>query len=103
MGVAYKADIDDVRESPSLDIMEILERDGARISYADPYVPAVRRNGAMLRGKALTPGSIRSADCVVIATAHKNVDYGMIAKHARTIVDSRNALRGRRTRGVFKL
>ena len=103
VGVAYKADIDDVRESPSLDIMEILERDGARISYADPYVPAVRHNGAMLRGKALTPGSIRSADCVVIATAHKNVDYGMIAKHARTIVDSRNALRGRRTRGVFKL
>jgi len=103
VGVAYKADIDDVRESPSLDIMEILERDGARISYTDPYVPAVRHNGAMLRGKTLTPGSIRSADCVVIATAHKNVDYGMIAKHARTIVDSRNALRGRRTRGVFKL
>ncbi|MGE5178123.1 MAG: nucleotide sugar dehydrogenase [Bacteroidota bacterium] len=103
VGVAYKADIDDVRESPSLDIMELLEKDGAKITYADPYVPQVRHNGSMMRARPLTPGAIRAADCVVIATAHKSVDYAMIAKHARTIVDSRNALRGRRTRGVFKL
>src|SRR5512142_68997 len=98
VGVAYKADIDDVRESPSLDIMELLEKDGAKITYADPYVPQVRHNGSMMHARPLTPGAIRAADCVVIATAHKSVDYAMIAKHARTIVDSRNALRGRRTR-----
>jgi len=103
VGVAYKADIDDVRESPSLDIMEILARDGARVMYADPYVPAIRHNGSRLAARPLTPAAIRAADCVVIATAHKNVDYGMIARHAKTIVDSRNALKGRRTRGVFKL
>jgi UDP-N-acetyl-D-glucosamine dehydrogenase len=103
VGVAYKADIDDVRESPSLDIMEILERDGARVTYADPYVPTLRHNGSMLHAKPLTPAAIRAADCVVIATAHKNLDYAMIARNAKTIVDSRNALKGRRTRGVFKL
>jgi len=103
VGVAYKADIDDVRESPSLDIMEILEKDGAKVSYTDPYVPSLKHGGSVLRGRPLTPGSLRAADCVVIATAHKSTDYALIAKHARTIVDSRNALRGRRTRGVFKL
>ena len=83
--------------------MEILEREGARVTYADPYVPNLRHNGAMLRAKPLTPASVRAVDCVVIATAHKDLDYAMIARSARTIVDSRNALRGRRTRGVFKL
>ena len=103
VGVAYKADIDDVRESPSLDIMEILEKDGAKVSYADPYVPRIRHNGSNLNARPLSASAIRAADCVVIATAHKTLDYALIAKHARTIVDSRNALRGRRTRGVFKL
>jgi UDP-N-acetyl-D-glucosamine dehydrogenase len=103
IGVAYKAGIDDVRESPSLDIMEILQRDGARVDYVDPHVPQVRHNGFMMRSRLLSESSVKSADCVVIATAHPTIDYGMIAKHARTIVDSRNALRGRRTRGVFKL
>jgi UDP-N-acetyl-D-glucosamine dehydrogenase len=103
VGVAYKAGIDDVRESPSLDIMEILEKDGARIAYADPFVPRIRHNGSVLRASSLTAGSLKAADCVVIATAHASIDYGLIARHARTIVDSRNALKGRRTRGVFKL
>jgi UDP-N-acetyl-D-glucosamine dehydrogenase len=103
IGVAYKAGIDDVRESPSLDIMEILKRDGARVDYADPHVPVIRHNGSMMRARTLSEAAVKSADCVVIATAHPSIDYGLIAKHARTIVDSRNALRGRRTRGVFKL
>jgi UDP-N-acetyl-D-glucosamine dehydrogenase len=103
IGVAYKAGIDDVRESPSLDIMEILKRDGALVDYADPHVPQIRHNGSMMRARTLSEAAVKSADCVVIATAHPSIDYGLIAKHARTIVDSRNALRGRRTRGVFKL
>jgi UDP-N-acetyl-D-glucosamine dehydrogenase len=103
LGVAYKADIDDVRESPSLDIMEILERDGAHVDYCDPYVPTLRHGGHLYRSRPFRPGSIKAADCVVIATAHKVFDKKLIAKHARTIVDCRNALKGRRTRGVYRL
>jgi UDP-N-acetyl-D-glucosamine dehydrogenase len=103
LGVAYKADIDDVRESPSLDLVEILRRDGARVEYADPYVPSLRHQGRVMKSHPIRASTLRAADCVVIATAHKAFDYKLIAKHARTIVDSRNALKGRRTRGVFKL
>lgn len=103
LGVAYKADIDDVRESPSLDIMETLEKEGAKVDYCDPYVPVLNHGTSGYRGKRLSPASLRAADCVVIATAHKAFDYGLISKHARTIVDCRNALQGRRSRGVFRL
>jgi len=103
LGVAYKADIDDVRESPSLDIMELLEKQGARVEYCDPLVPKLRHGGAVLRSRPYRPGTLRAFDCVVIATAHKVFDYRMLAKHARVIVDTRNALKGRRSRGVFRL
>jgi UDP-N-acetyl-D-glucosamine dehydrogenase len=101
--VAYKADIDDVRESPSLDLIEILEREGARVSYCDPYVPTLRHAGKTMRSVPFRPGSLRAADCVVIATAHKKFDYGVVSRHARTVVDCRNARKGRRTRGVTRL
>ncbi len=103
MGVAYKADIDDVRESPSLDLMEILEREGARVEYCDPFVPTIVHHGARMKSRPFRPSTLRAADCVVISTAHKAFDYRMIARHAPLIVDSRNALRGRRQRGVFRL
>ncbi|MGE5176047.1 MAG: nucleotide sugar dehydrogenase, partial [Hyphomicrobiales bacterium] len=103
LGVAYKADIDDVRESPSLDIIEILEREGATVSYSDPYVASIEHGHGTLRSVPLRPGTLRAADCVVIATAHKIFDYRLIAKHAKSIVDCRNKLKGRRTRGVFRL
>jgi len=103
LGVSYKADIDDVRESPSLDIMETLTGDGVAVSYADPHVPSIRFQGRTLSRKPLTPSALRGADCVIIATAHAAFDYRMISKHARLIVDTRNALKGRRTRGVYKI
>jgi UDP-N-acetyl-D-glucosamine dehydrogenase len=103
LGVAYKADIDDVRESPSLALIEILEREGADVDFADPYVPSIRHRGRLKKSRPLTAATLRSADCVVIATAHKIVDYALVARHARVIVDSRNAMKGRRTRGVYKL
>jgi len=103
LGVAYKADIDDVRESPSLDIMDLLVKDGARISYSDPFVPSIVFGGRRLRSTPFRPSTLKSADCVVIATAHKAFDYDMVSKHAKTIVDTRNALKGRRMRGVFRL
>jgi UDP-N-acetyl-D-glucosamine dehydrogenase len=103
LGVAYKADIDDVRESPSLDIMELLEKQGARVEYCDPLVPKLRHGRAILRTRPYRAGTLRSFDCVVIATAHKLFDYRLLAKHARVIVDTRNALKGRRTRGVYRI
>ena len=103
LGVAYKADIDDVRESPSLDLMEILQRDGAHVDYCDPYVPTLRHGGRLYRSRPFRASSLKAADCVVIATAHKVFDQKLIARHARSVVDCRNALKGRRTRGVYRL
>jgi len=103
LGVAYKADIDDVRESPSLDILDILEKEGAKVAFCDPYVDTIHHAGRKLKATPFRASALRSADCVVIATAHKVLDYTLVAKLADTIVDSRNALKGRRTRGVFRL
>jgi UDP-N-acetyl-D-glucosamine dehydrogenase len=103
LGVAYKADIDDVRESPSLDIMELLEKQGARVEFCDPLVPKIRHGDRMLRSRPFRRSTLRAADCVVVATAHRAFDYRAVARYARVVVDTRNVLRGRRTRGVFRL
>jgi len=103
LGVAYKADIDDVRESPSLDILDLLEKEGAKVAFCDPYVDSIQHAGHKLKASPFRASTLRAADCVVIATAHKVLDYSLVAKHAKTIVDSRNSLKGRRTRGVFRL
>ncbi len=103
LGVSYKADIDDIRESPSLDIIEILEKEGAHVDYCDPYIPAFTLAGRTYRSKPFGPRALRSPHCVVIATAHRVFDFDLVARHARTIVDSRNAMRRRRTRGLFRL
>ncbi|HYR51608.1 MAG TPA: nucleotide sugar dehydrogenase [Candidatus Dormibacteraeota bacterium] len=103
LGVAYKADIDDVRESPSLDILDILEKEGARVAFCDPYIGSILHAGRTLRATPFRASTLRSANCVVIATAHKAFDYGLVAKLADTVVDSRNTLKGRRTRGVYRL
>ena len=92
MGVAYKKDIDDVRESPALDIMLLLKQRGARITYTDPHVPQLKLDGLEL---ASAPATIApAADCVVIVTDHKAFDYTTLAAEARLIVDTRNALKG---------
>ena len=70
LGVAYKANIDDTRESPSLDIMETLRERGARIDYSDPFVPSLQFAGRRLSSVALEPRNLKRYDCVIIATAH---------------------------------
>ena len=90
LGVAYKRDIDDVRESPALDVMHLLQRRGARISYSDPYVPSVRLDGISLESD---DSSVATADCIVVITDHKAVDYAPIVKNAKLILDTRNALK----------
>jgi UDP-N-acetyl-D-glucosamine dehydrogenase len=103
LGVAYKANIDDVRESPSLDLIQILKDSGAKVEYSDPHVPSITLAGRKYRSKPLRASTLKAADCVVIATAHKAFDYDLIVRHARTIVDSRNALKGRRRNGIYQL
>ena len=92
MGVAYKRDIDDVRESPALDVMLLLRKRGATISFSDPYVPTLRLDGAQLAAQPETAAA--GADCVVIVTDHSSFDYKALVANAALIVDTRNALKG---------
>jgi UDP-N-acetyl-D-glucosamine dehydrogenase len=104
IGVAYKRDIDDVRESPALDVMRLLEAQGAVVDYHDPYVKTVREESdghvASDPSKAVrlrhsvefSPKTLESADVVVIVTDHKSIDYQIIANHASAVVDTRNAM-----------
>ena len=98
LGLAYKRDIDDMRESPALDVMHLLHEKGARVRYADPYVPALAarawHGGFDMRTESLTPDVIAAADCVAILTEHRTVDYDMVVGSARLIVDTRNAIPG---------
>jgi UDP-N-acetyl-D-glucosamine dehydrogenase len=98
LGAAYKKDVDDVRESPALDVMIELQKRHARVSYHDPYVPSLRLDGGEIVATPLTPDALQSADCVVIITDHSQFDWELIGQHARAIVDTRNALRGREVR-----
>ena len=91
IGVAYKKDIDDVRESPALDVMRLLEQDGAEVVFHDPFVPTIREDGHVIQGVALTDAEIEKADVVVIVTDHKAIDYQRLVDHAALIVDTRNA------------
>jgi UDP-N-acetyl-D-glucosamine dehydrogenase len=92
LGVAYKRDIDDIRESPALDIIRLLEGQGARVTYSDPHVPRFREDGQEFRSITLTPEVVEAADCVVIVTDHSSVDYRMIKQRAKLVVDTRNAI-----------
>lgn len=92
LGVAYKRNIEDIRESPALDIIRLLEGQGARVSYFDPHVPRFREDGQEFRSVELTPETVAAADCVIVVTDHSAVDYQMIKRHARLVVDTRNAI-----------
>jgi UDP-N-acetyl-D-glucosamine dehydrogenase len=92
LGVAYKRDIDDIRESPALDIIRLLEGQGAKVSYSDPHVPCFSENGHEFRSVPLDERSVAAADCVMIVTDHTDVDYRMIRRKARLVVDTRNAM-----------
>ena len=91
LGMAYKKDIDDVRESPALDVLRLLLEDGADVEYHDPYVPTVRENGRSWDSVPLTQERLESADAVVILTDHSGFDYAWIFESASILVDTRNA------------
>jgi len=91
LGVAYKENVGDIRESPALDIIEILSEKGAKIIYNDPYVPKIKLSADEFRSVSLNKDLVSQADCVVIITAHNNYDYKWIVENANLVVDTRNA------------
>jgi UDP-N-acetyl-D-glucosamine dehydrogenase len=105
LGVAYKRDIDDVRESPALDIIHLLGKRGAQVSYSDPMVPKLRADGFLPRDMQAVDATQAAAqsDCVVIVTDHKAFDYTAIIDRAPLIVDTRNALKGQRSPKIVRL
>src|SRR5947209_7923751 len=101
MGVAYKRDIEDMRESPALDIALLLERRGAHLSYSDPHVPVLKLDGSSLDASPETAAA--DADCVVIVTDHAAFDYPGLLQRSRLIVDTRNALKGLSSDKIVRL
>lgn len=102
LGTAYKRDIDDVRESPALDIILLLQRLGATVTFSDPYVNRININGAHLEAQPMQP-SVATADCVVIVTDHSGIDYASVVEKSKLIVDTRNALKGFRSDNIVRL
>jgi UDP-N-acetyl-D-glucosamine dehydrogenase len=93
LGVAYKRDTSDARESPAIEVLHGLREKGAQVQYSDPYVPSLELQGGSLQSVGLKPVLLRSMDCVVLLTDHSIFDYEMIASHSPVIVDTRNALK----------
>jgi UDP-N-acetyl-D-glucosamine dehydrogenase len=97
LGVAYKKNVDDPRESPAFTILEALEAKGAVVAYHDPFIPvlpAMRHHAIRLSSQPLTAGFLQAQDCVVVVTDHDNVDYAAVVEHSRLVVDTRNATAG---------
>jgi UDP-N-acetyl-D-glucosamine dehydrogenase len=104
LGVAYKQDIDDFRESPSLKVIDELEKEGAEVIYYDPYVTEYRYNGQYKKGEEkLTANLIESVDLVIVTTAHSDVDYSFVQQHAKAIFDTKNAFKNVRNRENIEL
>jgi len=100
LGLAYKKDVDDVRESPSVTLIELLQQRGAKVDYHDPFVPSGKpmreHKITHMRSVPLTPQSLAGYDCVLISTDHSSIDYDQVCEHARLVVDTRNATAAKR-------
>jgi UDP-N-acetyl-D-glucosamine dehydrogenase len=101
LGVSYKRDVADVRESPALDILHLLGEKGAQLSYTDPWVPELREPGFEFKSEPLS--TLAEKDCVVIVTDHRSFDYPAIVRDAPLIVDTRNALGQFREKKIYRL
>jgi len=104
LGMAYKKDVDDIRESPSLDLVRLLEEKGAIVDYNDPYIPVAvsHRKGFKMTSVELTEEALEGHDCVIIATDHSTYDYKWIVEHSPLIVDTRNATRDIESEKIVK-
>jgi len=102
LGLAYKKDVDDVRESPSLKLIELFSEKGAKVDFNDPHVPKthkMRMYNFRMNSVPLTEKNLNKYDCVVISTDHTAYDYAFIAKHARLVIDTRNACKNNKIIG----
>ncbi len=102
LGVSYKRDIDDLRESPALDVLQLLQRRGAKVMYHDPYIPEVEFDERSLMSIDLDEG-LRQADCTVIITNHSNLDYEKVVAASKVVIDTRNATKGIQSGKVIRL
>ena len=105
LGIAYKKDIDDVRESPSLKLIALLREKGAKVDYHDPYIPRTKKTreyDLKMASVPLTPKNLGRYDCVLISTDHSAFDYAFIVKHSRLVVDTRNAAGRIRSKKIVK-
>jgi UDP-N-acetyl-D-glucosamine dehydrogenase len=91
LGVAYKKDVNDFRESPAIRIINLLEHDGAQVNYNDPYVPEFQEGSIKHQSVTLDEAALKEANCVVIVTDHSDYDFAWILQHAPMVVDTRNA------------
>ena len=103
LGVAYKADIDDTRESPALDIIRLLREQGASITYHDPYVSRLEMGETRLESAELSDDLLGEVDCAVVVTNHRQIEYGRVLKQCRLVVDTRNAWKGVKSPKIFRL
>ncbi|MFH0913334.1 MAG: nucleotide sugar dehydrogenase [Candidatus Omnitrophota bacterium] len=103
VGVTYKKDIKDLRKSPALDIIEILQKNNISVSYYDPLIPYLKFNHTNLKSIRLNRGNLKKFDCVVISTEHSNIDYQFLLKNSRAIFDTRNVLKGIKNEKVVRL
>lgn len=103
LGVAYKSNIDDFRESPALDVITELQKRGAIVDYHDPFIPAFEHDHLKMTGVALTVDRLREADCVVVTAAHHNIDWDLVARESKSIFDTRNVFKGRRESTISRL
>jgi UDP-N-acetyl-D-glucosamine dehydrogenase len=101
-GIAYKRNIDDVRESPALDVIMLLEKRGARVTYSDPFIPSIRLDQSTIESRDLLE-SAAAADCVVIITDHSKFDYPALLQASKLIVDTRNAMKNLKSEKIVRL
>ncbi len=94
LGAAYKPDVDDTRESPALDVLELLDRQGADVAFHDPHVEGLEADGERWRSVELTDEELEGCDCAVVVTDHRRIDWRRVAERAPVVVDARNALEG---------
>jgi len=103
IGVAHKRDVNDMRESPALDVLELLTKRGAVLSYTDPWVPELQHGGHTLTSVDLADALGAAPDCAIICTDHSAFDYESLIASGTLIVDTRNALKGRVAETIFRL
>ncbi|MGQ9678275.1 MAG: nucleotide sugar dehydrogenase [bacterium] len=103
IGAAFKRNVADTRHSPAIKVMELLQHEVRKINYVDPYVPEIKINGKKYRARSLTPALLRQADCVLILTDHASLDYNMILKESKLILDTRNVIKRRDLKKLYTL